>query len=1293
MNFRTLIRRSLRFHWRSHLGVVLGAAVGSAALIGALVVGDSVRESLHESAFARLGAVQLALNTGDRLFNADLEERMGYIQAPIGGGNFFVWTADAHEAVATFHLQGTATRDDASTRANEIQIYGVAKDFWSFSPRREEWLRRVRKNPPTVVGNRVVNEPKVPSSIRPVQNIESGSVLINTTLAAQLNVKPGDVVILRSRKPTLLSNETALNPRDESTIVLRMVVGAILDESSLGNFNLTAQPLPPLNAFVNINELWSFAGNSNRANLLLVRGGDIGRYQNIQPDWHGRLLNWIAGNASWLPGKIQAVLGRIGAPSISESPPALTLRFLTAQLRKQWRLDDAQFEVRTLKRPDTLVTGTPDQPVIEVATKRIFLDKALTDAVLQPQAMPNRHDALSEGGYFTDAMPLMTYLATLLRAGTNATPYSMITAAGAPWTPADLRDDEIVVSQWLAEDLQVKPGNEIALSYFLPESGAKLTEATNSFRVRSIVPPEMPWADRALMPDFPGIEKAESTSEWDAGFPLTYKVRTKDDEYWKKYRGTPKAFITLAAGQKIWGNRFGNLTAIRFPIPTNAPSPLTPALSPSAGARENRPQSQSKPMAADGSARVEKSTEGQQLSPLPFGRGEGQGEGTSAEVYRAALEKKILTNLKPEELGLRFEPVREQALKAAEQSQDFGGLFLGFSFFVIGAALLLVALLFSLGLEQRAPEIGTLLALGFTPKQVRKLLLREAMALSLIGGVIGAVGGIYYAKGMLHGLTTIWRDAVGATTLNFHVTGQTLVIGVFASVVVSVVTIWLTLRKFVRRPARELLAGETQDATTKGRSRGNLICAAALTSAAGTVGWTLWSGETNNAELFFSAGSLVLVAGLSFVSAWLGRMERRSPTRHVDGGKNIHQRAGSETGAPITLASLAVRGCARRRKRSLSTVAMLACGSFLIVSIGVFRLDANRDATKHSSGTGGFALMGETTMPVVQDLNSKAGRDAFALDEKDLAGVSFVPFRVRAGDEASCLNLNAALTPRLLGVKAEMLGGRFTAAKGGSWEALRVCRESHSANPEATEKPEEEVWAIGDVNSIQWAMHKKVGDTIDYVDERGQPFKVRIVGAVANSILQGQLIIDEADFVKRFPGESGYRMFLVDAPSNAVSQVSTTLSRAMQDVGLELTPAAQRLDQFNAVQNTYLGTFQVLGGLGLLLGSVGLGIVVLRNVLERRGELAVLLAVGFRRSQLQRLLLVENGALLTAGLALGVIAAAVAVLPALLSPGAPLPYASLALTLGAVLVNGALWTWAATRWAVRGDLLKALRNE
>jgi ABC-type antimicrobial peptide transport system permease subunit len=170
-------------------------------------------------------------------------------------------------------------------------------------------------------------------------------------------------------------------------------------------------------------------------------------------------------------------------------------------------------------------------------------------------------------------------------------------------------------------------------------------------------------------------------------------------------------------------------------------------------------------------------------------------------------------------------------------------------------------------------------------------------------------------------------------------------------------------------------------------------------------------------------------------------------------------------------------------------------------------------------------------------------------------------------------------------------------------------------------------------------------------------------------------------------------MFLVDAPTDRAAEVSAVMTRALQDAGLEMTPAAQRLSMFNAVQNTYLSTFQVLGGLGLLLGSAGLGVVVLRNVQERRGELALLLAVGFRRRALQWLVLSEHGALLGLGLAVGVAAAAIGVMPALFAPGSQIPYGSLALTLGAVLLNGLLWTWVATRLALRGRLLDGLRNE
>jgi hypothetical protein len=373
---------------------------------------------------------------------------------------------------------------------------------------------------------------------------------------------------------------------------------------------------------------------------------------------------------------------------------------------------------------------------------------------------------------------------------------------------------------------------------------------------------------------------------------------------------------------------------------------------------------------------------------------------------------------------------------------------------------------------------------------------------------------------------------------------------------------------------------------------------------------------------------------------------------------------------------------------------LLASGIFLIVAISAFQLDAVRDADRRGSGTGGFAFFGSSTFPVVQDLDTEAGRAFYALDSADLKDVRVVGLRVRDGDEASCLNLNRAQQPRLVGVNPDALASRnaFTFAKalkdaaaGPPWLALKQW-DDPATGPAV-------VPAIGDLNSILWAMGRKVGDELTYRDERGREFRVRLVGAVANSILQGNLLIDEAAFVKLFPSEPGYRMFLVDAPQQGRESVASALSRGLRDAGLELVPTAARLAAFNAVQNTYLGTFQLLGGLGLVLGSAGLGIVVLRNVLERRGELALMRAVGFRPGALRRLVLVEHAALMLAGLAVGVVAATVAVLPALMSPGTTLPWRTLApLVTGAGAV-GLGCAWMATRLALRGDLLRALRSE
>ncbi len=1189
MTVRTLILRSLRFHCRAHLGVVLGAAVGSAALIGALVVGDSVRGSLRDRALERLGRIQFALAPADRFFGSGLAQRMpGWPRDSwrVDGGK----TSVCYETkpVGLLTLPALAARGDGAARANRVNLIGATHDP-NYGGRNDYvcfW--------DLAPGDRIV--------IRP------GEVWLNPALAAQLTARVGDTLVFRVHKPGALSRDTPIAPRADASVALRLRVAGVCRADELGNFSLRPSQTPPLNAFVNPAELQQAAELDGRVNLLVAPG--ICLSQPSERSRFRKALEWVG----------------FGLPENERPPqylkPDKSLGDFARDLKAAARLDD--YEARLNALPGG---------AIELASRRIFLDPALARTALTAQ---------------TNGSPLLTYLVNLLRAGTNTTPYSMATAAGPPWTPQDMRDDEIVINQWLADDLKLKPGDTLDLAYFQPESGARLVEVTNRFRVRTVVPVEGIHADRTLMPEFPGVAKAESTHDWDAGFPLVHKFREKDDQYWKEHRGTPKAFVTLAAGQKMWGNRFGNLTAIRFPVPPN----------------------------------------------------------TTAPAFRGALESNLLSRLKPEDLGLRFEPVREQALKAANEAQDFGQLFLGFSFFLIIAALILMGLLFQFGLEQRTKEIGTLLALGFTPRLVRRLFLWEGTALAFFGGVLGVLGGLAYARAMLHGLTTVWRDAVGTSALGFHVTAATLVTGLAASVVVSALTIALVLRQQARRPARELLAGEGEFQVSGFKfqvaRRSAWLAAVTGGGAVAIVGWALATKQTAAAGAFFGAGSLLLMAGLFIAAAWFARLTNS---------------AGGRT-ARLTLVALAVRALARRRKRSLAVAGLLACGSFLIVAIGAFKLDANEAAAKRSSGTGGFALIGEATLPVVQDLNSAAGREFFGLDEADLAGVSVVPLRVRDGDDASCLNLNRAQKPRLLGVKPELLASRgaFTfasVAKGflvkDGWELLRSSRRKEALTSQlpianrqspidqslltSAATGDDEIPAIGDAASIQWALGKKVGDTLDFVDERGRPFKVRLVGALANSILQGSLLISEEAFLKRFPGESGHRMFLVDAPSNSVSPVSTTLSRALQDVGLELTPAARRLAQFNAVQNTYLNTFQVLGGLGLLLGSAGLGVVVLRNVLERRGELALLQAVGFRRRVLRWLVLGEHGGLLWIGLGVGTVAALVAILPVLLAPGAEVQWRPLAATLAGVLVSGMAWTWVATWAALRGRLLDGLRNE
>ena len=343
-----------------------------------------------------------------------------------------------------------------------------------------------------------------------------------------------------------------------------------------------------------------------------------------------------------------------------------------------------------------------------------------------------------------------------------------------------------------------------------------------------------------------------------------------------------------------------------------------------------------------------------------------------------------------------------------------------------------------------------------------------------------------------------------------------------------------------------------------------------------------------------------------------------------------------------------------------------------------------------TSGTGGFALYGESSVPIVQDLNSDAGRRAWGLEPSILDETEFIAMRVRDGDDASCFNLNRAQEPRILGVRADRLAER------GAFSFRQVQQTDYPEQPWdllGQDLGDGVIPAVGDYPTVFWGLGKTIGDDLVYRNRSGKEVRLRIVGMITSSMLQGNLIISDAAMERYFPEVEGYRAWMIDTPSHTQPQVSEHLTQRLANAGLSVETAADRLMSFGQVENTYLSIFLVLGGLGLVLGCAGLGLIVVRNLLERQGELAMLRAVGFSRRALLNMVCLEHVSLLMAGLLAGLVCALIAVMPTLRVASSQLPFGLLAILMVMIGLSGVLWVVIAAGFALRGAILTPLRNE
>ncbi len=596
--------------------------------------------------------------------------------------------------------------------------------------------------------------------------------------------------------------------------------------------------------------------------------------------------------------------------------------------------------------------------------------------------------------------------------------------------------------------------------------------------------------------------------------------------------------------------------------------------------------------------------------------GNDYGVATSVRIAGTEVVTPVLNEiLSPSDAGISVISPRAAGLAAASGGVDFKSLFLSLAFFVIAAALLLATIPLGGMLHDRRQELLLLQALGYSFERIRKILTSEIVTITLVATLLGAFMAVLYNLLVLFALGNVWQGAVHTENFIASTTLLSLVTGSIATLVISFGAMWWTLRRILKHE------GRTSPHTVSAKAKLWLPAACCVLMAVLLIANFI---VAQSPVLFMMTGLVGLVAA---VSGYAYIIDRRASKpgwfdRRAVVDKNLDY----------------------RRRSGIISVAVLASGLFVVLVVGLNRKSFS-DASSLVSGTGGFALWGENSVPLYHSLSTTEGRERFGLSE--LPDDTYILQLYRhGGDDASCLNLNKAPQPTVLGVDADHLSGAsFTFAatidglpKGKSvWEALSQKRGDYYP-------------VVADQTVLQWGLMKSVGDTITYLNRKGEPVILQFIGGLNTSIFQGNLLMDKTLFAEIW-GEDGSEVMLVQAPDFAQQAVKQLLSQALANYGLQLSYCNDRLKEFNSVTDSYLTIFLMLGGLGLLIGLFGMLLIIRRGLLDRVGEVATLSAIGFDMDLITMQLFRESMIMPLFAIVAGTVSALVAVVSAIPAVG------------------------------------------
>jgi ABC-type antimicrobial peptide transport system permease subunit len=1008
-------------------------------------------------------------------------------------------------------------------------------------------------------------------------SLAENEVYLNEVLADEIGAGKGDRVNISFSKLDQTFEAIFLGDQEKTNLKVQLIVRDVIRAESLGRFQLNANRNPPQNIYVSLESLQKVLGTQDSVNMILVsNNGDVKE-------------------------------GVESCEVVSSN------------------LENALDEVVGYKDAGFKLIRNPEKGYLKLEAGDVFFSYDYYELLSTSSALDD----------LDSASPIITYFWNSLSLENRLVPYSTVTAFDSDLDEkfglftingtsekisGELEKNEIIINNWTADRLQAKIGDVVSMNYSMMDDFYNIRYVTEDFTIKYIVAMEGKANDSMLMPDFPGIEGASTVLDWDPPFSVDLTLITDEDEkYWEDFKGTPKAFISLEAGAELWDTDIGNITQIRL-LPKDS-----------------------------------------NLSAL-------------MQQVEGVLDDYVGMG----EASLQVRSVKLDAINSAEGTDIFTGMFLAFSAACIMAAVVLIILLIKLRIESRSSEIGILRAIGFKIGAVNHIFLLEGTILSIIGGFFGVILGFLFGIFLIGGMNTFWSAIVEGSPVVFYFTPDSLVVGFTSGIIISIITMILTLRFEGRKTVIESLRKISQ---VKEKKKGLILpmlaffLGLAAFASLPVMGMELksqiglfalgfgpllliysisqlhftrsgrnidnWAGSAivvitlflmlyfietvSLMELFFLSGFLLLCGFLLMFYHSLMKVERTS----FDEVEKIKVLKGKRW-----LFELARKNVARRPTRTMFMAILFSLTLFVLVSLTINLQGAMIDvemAVKESGGS--YHIMGESTTPIFANLADETSREGSNIQSMVFEDLEVEQFKTKGDVGGTCSNLNRIANPRIIGANESFFNDNtfvfISTEDGGSeddpWSMLKDSSK------------EGEVPAVGDYNTIVWILGLDVGSTIPVVDEAGETVDLKIVGIIGNSIFQGSLIIWDEYFDELYPTNNGFQLFLFRSNEKDIRPQMIELESALSRYGFDAFSVESVVVENILIENTYISIFQVILIFGLIIGTLGFGIVASRNMMERIREIGILRAIGFSKELVLRILVLENSYVILCALAIGTV--------------------------------------------------------